>query len=146
MFQFLKKFLKKIKKEPIGSFLVVSCVVGKAFAKARAKGRLNIFYVKMPEVVHTAHSEKCFALASLLTVERRYRRCERDRMLPYADGRAIKDMRQKHRRHTKMAHKHYCDGIKEFAERLKAHSRYPNGTIYAEHIDNLVKEMVGDTQ
>ncbi|MBE6767366.1 MAG: hypothetical protein E7549_00470 [Ruminococcaceae bacterium] len=51
---------------------------------------------------------------------------------------------QKH--NTKMAHKHYCDGIKEFAERLKAHSRYPNGTIYAEHIDNLVKEMVGDTQ
>ncbi len=33
------------------------------------------------------------------------------------------------------------EAIKEFAERLKEKSRYPYGTIYVEHIDNLVKEM-----
>ena len=36
------------------------------------------------------------------------------------------------------------EAIKEFAERLKEKNRYPNGTIYVEWIDNLVKEMVGD--
>lgn len=38
-----------------------------------------------------------------------------------------------------------AEAVKEFAERLKAYQRYPNGTIYTEHIDNLVKEMVGDS-
>ena len=45
----------------------------------------------------------------------------------------------------------FCDSlkaeaIKEFAERLKEKSRYPSGTIYVEHIANLVKEMVGDAE
>ncbi len=45
----------------------------------------------------------------------------------------------------------YCEEaqaevIKEFAERLKAKSRYPNGTIYVENIDNLVKEMTEGRQ
>ena len=39
----------------------------------------------------------------------------------------------------------FCDSlkaeaIKEFADRLKEKSRYPSGTIYVEHIDNLVKK------
>ena len=55
--------------------------------------------------------------------------------------------------------KGYKDGIKEFAERLKEKGRYPLTNIYyeviglkqrkiwlEEDIDNLVKEMVGDTE
>lgn len=34
-----------------------------------------------------------------------------------------------------------ADAVKEFAERLKEKSRYPMGTIYVEHIDDLVKEF-----
>lgn len=39
----------------------------------------------------------------------------------------------------------FCDSLKaeaitEFADRLKEKSRYPSGTIYVEHIDNLVKK------
>ena len=52
---------------------------------------------------------------------------------------------QKH--NTKMAHKHYCDGIKEFAERLKAKAddKLPcENSVDEVDIDSLVKEMVGD--
>lgn len=53
---------------------------------------------------------------------------------------------QKH--NTKMAHKHYCDGIKEFAERLKKEIRDAYFAYEAdsqcEYIDTLVKEMTGE--
>ena len=48
---------------------------------------------------------------------------------------------------TDVAFKHYNDGIKEFAERLKAD--YKNkcmGLSFERCIDNLVKEMVGDME
>ena len=48
--------------------------------------------------------------------------------------------------YNKCAKRFYKEGVKEFAERLKEKSRYPSGTIYVEHIDNLVKEMVGDAE
>ena len=51
---------------------------------------------------------------------------------------------------TDVAFKHYNDGIKEFAERVKDICRpfpmyddYECNTIYHRDIDNLVKEMVG---
>lgn len=47
---------------------------------------------------------------------------------------------------TDVAYKHYNDGIKEFADKLKAMlAKYDMyGTLYiVEDIDNLVKEMVG---
>lgn len=48
--------------------------------------------------------------------------------------------------YNKCAKRFYKEGVKEFAERLKEKSRYPSGTIYVEHIDNLVKEMAGDAE
>ena len=37
-----------------------------------------------------------------------------------------------------------ANAVREFAETLKERVRYPYGTIYAECIDSLVEEMVGD--
>lgn len=48
---------------------------------------------------------------------------------------------------TDVTFKHYNDGIKEFAERLKANDFFANFTYKGEAgliIDNLVKEMVGN--
>lgn len=43
--------------------------------------------------------------------------------------------------HAPIIKKARAEAIKEFAERVKAHSRYPNGTIYVEYIDQIAKEM-----
>ena len=50
-----------------------------------------------------------------------------------------------------VAFKHYNDGIKEFAERLKKRTRMPLGTLYGEmvylkDIDTLVKEMTEENK
>lgn len=48
---------------------------------------------------------------------------------------------------TEVAYKHYNDGIKEFAERLKDKSLTKwdyHEAVDVEEIDNLVKEMVGE--
>ena len=54
---------------------------------------------------------------------------------------------------TDVAFKHYNDGIKEFVERLKGNADVllvgKNGNYYSvsdKDINNLVKEMVGDTE
>ena len=51
---------------------------------------------------------------------------------------------------TEVAYKHYNDGIKEFADRVKMAFYYEFDelipSIMADTIDNLVKEMVGDTE
>ena len=52
------------------------------------------------------------------------------------------------RYNTEVAYKHYNDGIKEFAERLKETKfKHDNDyIIYAKNIDVLAKEMTGDTE
>lgn len=51
---------------------------------------------------------------------------------------------------TDVAYKHYNDGIKEFADRVKMAFYYEFDelipSIMADTIDNLVKEMAGDTE
>lgn len=51
---------------------------------------------------------------------------------------------------TEVAYKHYNDGIKEFADRVKMAFYYEFDelipSIMADTIDSLVKEMVGDTE
>ena len=51
---------------------------------------------------------------------------------------------------TEVAYKHYNDGIKEFADRVKMAFYYEFDelipSIMADTIDNLVKEIVGDTE
>ena len=51
---------------------------------------------------------------------------------------------------TEVSFKHYNDGIKEFAERLKEKLQwdveYDNKLVFESDIDNLLKEMVGDAE
>ena len=94
--------------------------------------------------------EECDCIHSMCTrsisiINRQKEEIERWQKFGYTVGELARDRKEEIGRLKKEKETARSEAIKEFAERLKAYQRYPNGTIYTEHIDNLVKEMVGDS-
>lgn len=131
--------------------------------KERGMNTLEHIVINISEISLTMSCEDIYEALRFCAIEKKCTRCplfsitDCDAVLIPAVFEMVKRQKAEIERlqkyNTDMARKHYNDGIKEFAEKLKADMFYKCGDInYTETsearklIDNLVKEMTGEQE